>query len=792
MKKTYCCAVLQVLGFGLFYSYSDQSFADDNPSISTAQTEQDLYLNVVLNQSSDEVIGHFLQTENDLLVDRETLAKLHLNVQLADEANHPNFISLKKIKGLASQYDASRQLMTLTASEKLLGASEQIVGYDRITPALVNPDQMKPGVLFNYDFYAQQNKDSWSLSGWNELRFWGLSQGSVFSISANHLYTKTDQDESFKSEVLDTYWQKDFQDKAITLTLGDSQSRALDWSRSTRISGLRIAKNYSLQPYQVTSPLESFKGSVLLPSTVDLLINGIKQSTNQVSPGQFNVQSVPSITGAGNAQLVITDLNGQQRVVNFSLFGSAQLLREGLADWDVNLGVSKLDYAIKSFSYGDDPVFNGSYRYGLSNDTTLESHAEFGKDLYMSGVGVVQRLPSTLGIVNGSYSYSQFNNDAGQQYNLGYEWSNKVFNVSLKHQQATDQYADIATSQGYSYTKRLNQAFVGINTPYGQFGGSYAEQEYEQAKNKFAIFNWSYVFASHSYLNFNMTRDLENKNNSFYLSLNIPLDRQTNATVYAQRDDDTNKYSASVRRTAMQDKPDWGWLANANYTDSDHYLMQAQLQRQNNYGEWNVGIQNSKMNGQDYTTSMASTRGSLVMMQNHLFAMRQSLGSFAVVSTDGVADIPVQIENRTIGKTNKHGLLLVDYLNAYQHNNISIDTLALPVDYKIETTRIDAVPHNGTGIYVKFPIYRIRSIQFTAHDLNGQELAMGSAVWNQEQSPAENQPAQTIVAREGLIYLENPKSSHLFVEHNGDYCQIDLPDLSQQFGYIDLGNLICK
>ncbi|WP_312966439.1 hypothetical protein [Acinetobacter gerneri] len=223
MKKTYCCAVLQVLGFGLFYSYSDQSFADDNPSISTAQTEQDLYLNVVLNQSSDEVIGHFLQTENDLLVDRETLAKLHLNVQLADEANHPNFISLKKIKGLGSQYDASRQLMTLTASEKLLGASEQIVGYDRITPALVNPDQMKPGVLFNYDFYAQQNKDSWSLSGWNELRFWGLSQGSVFSISANHLYTKTDQDESFKSEVLDTYWQKDFQDKAITLTLGDSQ-----------------------------------------------------------------------------------------------------------------------------------------------------------------------------------------------------------------------------------------------------------------------------------------------------------------------------------------------------------------------------------------------------------------------------------------------------------------------------------------------------------------------------------------------------------------------------------------
>ncbi len=792
MKKSYLYrCIFQVCSFSLFCQFSTNVFADESQSLEVVQSEQDLYLNVILNQSTEQVLGHFIQLKDDLLIDRDTLKTLHLNVEIADDSSHTNFVSLQKINGLSFQYNAAEQLISLNADAKLLGSTEQLVGYDVIAPAIIQEDQIKPGILFNYDLYAQKSKDTWSLSSWNELRFWGMTQGSFFSVSANNLYTKTDQDESFNSQILDTYWQKDFQNKAISLTIGDSQSRALDWTRSTRISGFKIAKNYNLQPYQVISPLESFKGSVLLPSTVDLLINGIKQSSNQVAPGQFNIQSVPSITGAGNAQLVITDLNGQQREVSFSLFGSAQLLRQGFSDWDINLGVSKLDYAIKSFQYSHDPVFNGSYRYGLSHDTTLESHAEFTKDLEMAGFAITQRLPYRLGIVNAAYSYSQLNDDAGQLYKLGYEWSNKTFNVSLKHQAASEHYGDIASTLGYDYSKQMDQAFLGFNTKLGQFGGSYAEQQYDEVRNKFLIFNWSYVFKSHRYLNFSMTRDLEHKNNSFYLSLNIPLDRQTNATIYAQ-DHDKTQYSANIRRTALQSKPDWGWFANTSYTDAENYMMQGQLQRQNNYGEWNIGLQNSKINGVDYTTSMASARGSVVMMQNSLFAMRQSLGSFAVISTDGVPNIPVQIENRQVGKTNSKGLLLVDYLNAYQHNSISIDTLALPIDYKIETTRIDAVPFNGSGVYVKFPLSRVKSIQFNVQDKNGQLITMGSRVWNQDKQPQENQVENTIVAREGLVYLDDIQYSSIYIEQNDQYCQVKLPDLSHRFGYIDLGNLTCQ
>ena len=333
----------------------------DMPS-SDAIEQQELFLSVVVNQASSSVYGHFIQTPQDLLISRETLKELQLKVDTADAPHQVGFIPLSQIKGLSYNFNAAEQHIDLSVPvDALQGHTSS--GYVQIPPAKVNPDQVKPGVLFNYDVYSQATEDAWSLSAWNELRFFGMGKGNIFSISANHAFTKTQSTDEFSSQILDTYWQKDFTDQAITLTVGDSQSRALDWTRSTRISGIKIARNFNLQPYQVTSPLESFKGSVLVPSTVDLLINGIQQSTSEVLPGQFDIQASPSITGAGNAQLLITDLNGQQRVVNFSLFGTTQLLQKGLSDWELNLGVNKLDYAVKSFSYGDDPVANATLRH---------------------------------------------------------------------------------------------------------------------------------------------------------------------------------------------------------------------------------------------------------------------------------------------------------------------------------------------------------------------------------------------------------------------------------------------
>nr|WP_279052347.1 fimbria/pilus outer membrane usher protein [Acinetobacter tandoii] len=753
--------------------------------------QQELYLSVVLNQASSPVYGHFIQTSQDLLISRETLQELQLSIHAADALGYTGFVALSQIKGLSYQYNSAEQHIELTVPVEVLKARTTF-GYEQIPPAKVNPAQIKPGLLFNYDLYSQATEDVWSLSGWNELRLFGIGTGNTFSISANHAYTKTKTTNELSSQILDTYWQKDFADQAITLTVGDSQSRALEWTRSTRISGIKIAKNFSLQPYQVTSPLESFKGSVLVPSTVDLLINGIQQSTSDVLPGQFDIQASPSITGAGNAQLLITDLNGQQRIVNFSLFGTSQLLQKGLTDWEINLGVHKLDYAVKSFSYSDDPVVNATLRHGLSNNTTLESHTEYSRDVALAGFGIIHRLPNTWGLINGAYSYSDLNQNLGQSYAVGYEWNNPYVNFSLQHQKSDDDFGDLASALGYGYIKQSDHVFLGVNTDYGQFGGSYVAQKNQNSENEYLVFNWSYYFPSKKYLTLNMTRNLNEKEDTFFLSLNIPLDRQVNATLNAQQDADRNKFSANIRKTAIQNEDDWGWQTNLEFSDNNNYSVQGQIQRETQTGEWDVGLQSAKINSEDYTTVVGSTRGSLVMMEKSVFPMRQSLNSFAVVSTEGVSDIPVRLENRVVGKTNRKGLMLIDTLNPYQHNDISIDTLDLPLEYKIETTRIDAVPYNASGVVIQFPIYKMRAIQLSVTDPQGIPMKMGSRVWVQDTLPNLESTEHTIVGRDGMIYLENPSSQQLYVEQDGQVCNVVLPDFSQQYGFLDMGSVQCQ
>ena len=56
---------------------------------------------------------------------------------------------------------------------------------------------------------------------------------------------------------LDTSWQLDLPDPMLSLTVGDTLTGALSWSRATRIGGVRLSRNFSLQPYRITAPLAS-------------------------------------------------------------------------------------------------------------------------------------------------------------------------------------------------------------------------------------------------------------------------------------------------------------------------------------------------------------------------------------------------------------------------------------------------------------------------------------------------------------------------------------------------------
>lgn len=762
-------------------------FAETQSADIVPTVQQELYLDVALNQSAQTSMGHFLQKDQQLYIDVTSLKRFSIQTDaipmLADQVS---YVALNQIKGLSYHYDDLNQKISIQVPITLLTNQNQY-GYQPQPVANVNPSQEKAGVLLNYTAFAQQNADVFSLNGWNELRFFGLL-GGVFSLSGNYQY----RDSTFSdNHILDTYWEKDLPESLLRLRLGDAQSNVLSWTRSTRLSGLSLSKNFALQPYTVTTPLMSFKGQVALPSQVDLIINGIKQPSQQVVPGQFDIQTVPSITGVGNAQMVITDINGQQQVLNFSLYGANNLLAQGLNDWSFNLGYPKLNYGVSSFDYAQDPAFSGNYRYGVSNALTLETHAELTDQLQQAGLGTVYQLGQRAGQVNLSYAYSHTPEQNGQLLGFGYSWNAAFMSLNYNGLRQLGQFNDIASLNDATFARKSDQFYIGFNTKIGQWGSSYIRQEYaDQPQNEFVLFNWSYRLEQQLNLNLSYSRDLVNKENSYYLSLNIPWAKRNSATATAQRSNDNNQFGVNVLHAVDQDQGGLGWQTLINRTDQ-YSQFQGQVDYLGRYGLAQFNIQHTASDQQSNTSAFASVNGGLVILKDVMLPTRLNNGSFAIVSTDDVAGVPVRLENRLIGKTNDKGYLLLDHMNPYQHNSVAVDTLDLPVNLKIERTQQDVVPRQMSGVVVRFPMYQVKALQLQVMDHQGQNLAVGQSVWDKVPTTPQQLPV-TIVAHDGIVYLDDVKSNKLYIGDQHGYCQVNLPDISTLKGFSDLGRVICQ
>ncbi|MBO7942141.1 fimbria/pilus outer membrane usher protein, partial [Streptomyces sp. S9] len=148
---------------------------------------------------------------------------------------------------------------------------------------------------------------------------------------------------------LDTSWRWSKPESMFAIAVGDVISGQLDWTRPLRLGGVRFGRDFGLQPYRITTPLPTLVGEVAVPSAVDLYVNGLRQYSGEVAPGPFQLTTVPGITGAGSAQLVVTDAFGRVRTIDFPFYAAQQLLAKGLSDWSVSLGVARESYALRSF-----------------------------------------------------------------------------------------------------------------------------------------------------------------------------------------------------------------------------------------------------------------------------------------------------------------------------------------------------------------------------------------------------------------------------------------------------------
>ncbi|WP_049722207.1 fimbria/pilus outer membrane usher protein [Gilvimarinus polysaccharolyticus] len=687
----------------------------------SSQADITLYLEVILNQTRYPRLLPIIQRNHELFAKVGDLQQLGF---IVNDAVGTDNIALSSLAGLKVNYLVSTQQLKLTAPLSLLSLPVTTLWADSSQNA--PKATASPGVLFNYDLYFNQDNKHRLASAATEFRIFGFGNGVFSHTSTTHAEQAEDSSWESKTVALDTFGEWSFPENATRLVIGDSISGGLNWSRSLRFGGIQFSRSFKLQPYRTTSPLASFIGKATLPSSVELYIDGIRRYQSNVPTGPFELNSAPKITGTGQAQVVTTDILGRSTTIDIPFYSTQQLLAKGLSDWTVNVGVAHKDYGVRSFSYGDEPSATGSIRYGLNNQLTMEGHAETGGRLINGGIGAVWQ-PGLAGVISLAHTHSDENGKTGHQTAWRYSWNNSRFNFSAASQRTFGNYRDLATHYGPLPSRLSEQVLASLYTPHlGNIGISATRFDYSDSNeplSRYAGVYWSHNIGGRVSLNLSYNQNLnDSKDCNLQFGINVSFNRDYQLSTTAQRHAQKNNYQASLQRTLPSDGGS-GWRLqtgkNKNATNAS-----AQGNWLGNYGRIDAGIAHTEK----HNTGYAQASGSLVLMNNQGFASRRINDGFAVVSTDGISNMPVKLENRLIGYTNDSGNLLVSRLNTWQRNRLSVDPMDLPADNTITIIDKIVTPSDRAGTLVQFSIEKVRAATVILTDINGQPLPIASQV----------------------------------------------------------------
>ncbi|MEN5267216.1 fimbria/pilus outer membrane usher protein [Stenotrophomonas sp. TWI587] len=679
---------------------------------------QTLYLEVTLNQTPRGLLP-FTELQGRLMASGATLR------QLGFSARGEEPVALEHLSGVVVRYDAALQTLALDVPlDQLSLPTTRLERAADTAPAAT----ASPGMVLNYDVYGSHNEGGGNLALTNELRLFGLGEGVLETSSLLRTYQDSaDRQWRGESVRLDTAWRLDFPASAVSLTVGDFYSGFVDWSRPVRMGGVQIGRNYGLQPYRVLTPTPTFLGEAVVPSNVELYVDGLRQYNGEVPIGPFQLAAQPGINGTGNAQVVITDAFGRMQTLDFAFYGTQQLLAKGLSDWSAGVGRMRKDYGLRSFAYETPVIGSATWRYGASDRFTAEAHVEGGGGVLNGGAGGWWLLGGA-GVVNAAYAHSRFDGLQGGQYAVGYSWNNRRFNINLLTRRTHGAYRDLGALQDTLPPDISEQATIGLNLQEaGSLSASYLRLRYPDGEdNRYASLFWSRSFGERwsAYLSFNQNL-AESDDRSVYLSVSAALGRNRQSSLSAQRNGERLTYVADLSQPVPGDgsQGGHGWRVQARGGDDGAGGL-AELGWLNRVGRYSMGY--ARQGDLDY--GYASASGSVVWMGGHVFAAREVPDAFAVVSTDGYAGIPVRLENRLIGSTDRNGLLLVTPLLSWQRNRLSIDTLDLPADMRADRVDTWVTPRQSAGLGVDFGLRRTQAMRVILHDPEGVALPVGSSV----------------------------------------------------------------
>ncbi|MDU2939352.1 MAG: fimbria/pilus outer membrane usher protein [Enterobacteriaceae bacterium] len=738
------------------------------PDASAVNARSLYHLALVINHYDTRQVLPVVQREGNYFMSSADLQRAGLPGEHLPQGE----VNLSTLPDVRVDYDGNGQRLLLSVPRDWLPARATSFqdGVPRSEP--VNGQ----GALVNYDLYTSQTEHgAGQISLWHEFRYF-YDAGSLSSTgSLRHILSGNyPQQEGYIR--YDTTLNITNEDDITQWSVGDVISDSLSWSNSVRIGGLRYGRDFSLRPDLVTWPLPAFSGEAAVPSSVDLFIDGYRAGSTQLQPGPFSLTNLPYVNGAGNAVLVTTDALGRQVSTVLPFYVDSELLSPGLSDGAITLGALRRSYGVDNFDYGP-AVASGSYRYGVTDWLTMESHAESAQSLALGGIGSIVRL-WRLGVVNSAWSQSEMRGESGHQLNWGYQYNTSTFSLGTQHTRRNATFGNLALYDRpvmmdannhpiASLSKSADQYSLSMNLEeFGNVGAAWiGVQSFDGQRSELLNISWSRNLWGSSSIYLAASHDQQQDDWTMAMSIQIPLGERDGAGISMEKTPDAGSTQRVNYSHAMPADGGFGWdLAWARQSQASQY-QQASLGWRNN----NVELQGGGYGERDMMTWWGEAMGALVLMDGQFFTANKINDAFVVISTDGFADIPVSYENQPVGKTDKNGYLLVSGVSAYYPASYRIDALNLPADTRLRETEQRVALRRNSGYLVEFPMTQTKVASVILHDEEGQDIPLGSQVYR-------NRQATTVVGYDGIAWLENLSAVNelKIAKTDGSTCHVTL------------------
>jgi outer membrane usher protein len=631
----------------------------------------------------------------------------------------------------------------------------------------LKPENNNKGAFTNYQLYATQTKTDDSFSGVVDVT--GFNK--LGSLTAGAVVNKDSRETSIVRT--STYYQKDLPDKMQSFVIGDTVNSDGNWSRSANYFGVRWSRNFSTQPGYIYTPNPIISGSAALPSVVDVYVNNQKTFSQKINPGPFDITHLPVPgNGAGQVNLVVKDILGNEQIITKNFYQSPILLAKGENDFSLESGFLRKNYGTKSNDY-QDGFAAGTYVHGLTNSITARGRFELQQDRQAAGGDIALTL-GNFALVQASVASS---NDGvrgtGNQYGANIENIGQFLKTSIGVKKFDKEFSQFASTSDETKPKTRTNAFVSFPIPIinNNISLGYISQtnwDSDPFKNAYISSGYALPYGANLALSYNKRLDTVN-NWGASVVFTLPLGNYN--TRYEHTVDPSGKITDSYSlSTNIPAGPGIGWSV-INEDLKKNVKTNVTLNS-------NTAQYSGQINVQDGITTgkRLGVNGTVGVLDREVFASRQvNSSSFAVVKTEGLKDIKIYNQNNMVAITNKSGTAAFP-IRPYEKTKIEIKDNEIPLEATTEVLEMYPVAYARSGLLVKFPIKMSKNALVRIHLPNDAPIPAGATV--NIASSKEN----FIAGRNGEVYLTNlSQKNQVTVSWLENKCELTVEiDMAQQ------------